>query len=83
MLILSWIVFGMIVGMVTNILDPHPEEGGVIGAMILGILGAVLGGFLGNLILGIGISGFNFTSFSIAILGSLLLLFVQRAVRSS
>ncbi|OGE32596.1 hypothetical protein A3C59_02130 [Candidatus Daviesbacteria bacterium RIFCSPHIGHO2_02_FULL_36_13] len=77
--ILSWILFGMITGIVANIIDPYPERGGLIGAVILGILGAILGGILGNVVFGIGISGFNFPSFAVAVLGSLLLLFIGRA----
>lgn len=79
MTIFSWILFGLITGIVANLIDPYPERGGVLGAMVLGILGAVLGGFLGNLIFGIGIAGFNFTSLAVAVLGSLLLLFLGRA----
>jgi len=77
--IVTWVIFGAITGIVANMIDPYPARGGLIGAVILGILGAILGGFLGNLVFGIGISGFNFPSFAIAVLGSLLLLFVSRA----
>lgn len=78
--ILTWVVFGLIVGIIANIIDPRPMSGGLIGAIILGILGAMLGGFLGNLLFGVGVSGFNFTSLIVAVLGSLLLLFISRAV---
>lgn len=77
--IISWIVFGLIVGVVTHLIDPEPADGGILGEVILGILGAILGGFLGKLVFGIGISGFNFPSLAIAVLGSLLLLFVVKA----
>lgn len=77
--ILSWIIFGLITGLIANIIDPYPEKGGLLGAVILGILGAILGGFLGNIVFGIGISGFNFPSFAVAVLGSLVLLFIGRA----
>ena len=80
--ILTWIVFGLIVGLVANLLDPDPAQGGVLGAVILGILGAVLGGFLGDLVFGVGVSGFNISSFIVAIAGSLILLFIGRAFRA-
>lgn len=81
--IVSWTVFGLIVGIVANALDPHPSEGGVLGIIILGVAGALVGGFLANLIFGIGTSGgFDFTSFAIAILGSLGLLALGRAFRN-
>lgn len=79
--IFAWIIFGFITGLIANTLDPNPDAGGLIGAVILGVLGALLGGFLGNLIFGITITGFNLSSFIIAVLGSLLLLFVSRAFR--
>ena len=75
----AWILFGLITGLLANIIDPYPAKGGLLGAMLLGIAGAVLGGFLGNMIFGLGVTGFNFPSFAVAVLGSLLLLFVGRA----
>lgn len=77
---LSWIIFGLIVGIIANIIDPRPAAGGILGAIVLGIVGALVGGFLGNLLFGVGVSGFNLSSFIVAILGSLLLLFVSRAL---
>lgn len=79
--ILAWILFGLIVGIVANTLDPQPARGGLIGAILLGIVGALIGGFLAELIFGIGVTGFNLTSFLIAIAGSLVLLFIGRAIR--
>ena len=75
---LAWIIFGAMVGIIANIIDPYEAKGGLLGAVILGILGSILGGFLGNMIFGMGITGFNFPSFSIAVLGSLFLLLVGR-----
>lgn len=79
MTILAWVLFGLIVGIVANAIDPRKEEGGMLGAIVLGVVGALVGGFLGNLIFGVGVTGFNFPSFAIAVLGALLLLFVRRA----
>lgn len=77
--IISWIVFGLVVGIIANLIDPYPSKGGMLGSIILGILGAILGGILGNIIFGIGITGFNLPSLALAVLGSLLLMFVERA----
>lgn len=77
--LILWIIFGLIVGIVANIIDPYPSKGGMLGSIILGILGAILGGILGNMVFGIGITGFNFPSIAVAILGALLLMFVERA----
>lgn len=79
--VIGWMIFGLVAGTIANAIDPQPSSGGVIGAIVLGIVGAMVGGFLANLILGLDITGFNLTSFIIAIAGSLLLLFVGRALR--
>lgn len=79
--ILSWILFGLVVGIVANAIDPAHNKGGIVGSILLGIVGALVGGFLANLIFDIGVTGFNLTSFLVAIAGSLLLLFVGRAMR--
>lgn len=77
--ILLWIIFGLMVGIIANLIDPSSTKGGVLGSLILGILGAVLGGILGNIVFGIGITGFNFPSIAVATLGALLIMFVERA----
>lgn len=77
--VLIWIVFGLMIGLVANLIDPYESKGGLLGSIILAILGAVLGGILGNLVFGIGISGLNFASVAVATLGALLLIFIERA----
>lgn len=76
--IIAWIVFGLIVGLVAYYIEPTKTTGGILGSIILGIVGAVVGGFIGSSLFGIGVTGFNFTSFAVAILGSLLVLWVAR-----
>lgn len=79
--IISWVVFGLVVGVIANFIDPSPARGGLFGTILLGILGALLGGFLGDLLFGVGVSGFNLTSFIVAVVGSLLVLVIARAIR--
>lgn len=81
--ILSWVLFGLIVGIVANAIDPEPNQGGVLGAMLLGIAGALVGGFMANVLFGVGVTGFDMTSFIVAVAGSLVLLFGARALRSA
>jgi uncharacterized membrane protein YeaQ/YmgE (transglycosylase-associated protein family) len=80
MSLLAWIVFGIVVGVIANAIDPEPTRGGIVGALVLGVLGALVGGFLASALIGIGVSGFNLTSLVVAIGGSLLLLFIGRAL---
>lgn len=79
--ILAWLVFGLIVGAITNFLDPQAGRVGLFGTILLGVLGALLGGFLGSLIFGVSVTGFNLPSFLVAIVGSLLLLYLERLLR--
>lgn len=81
MSIIAWVVFGLIAGVVANMIDPGESSGGWLGAIVLGVVGAVVGGFVANLLFGLSVTGFNFQSFAIAVLGSLLLLMLQRAFR--
>lgn len=46
--ILSWIVFGLVVGGVAKLMMPGRDPGGVVVTILLGIVGAVLGGWVGQ-----------------------------------
>jgi uncharacterized membrane protein YeaQ/YmgE (transglycosylase-associated protein family) len=78
--IISWIVFGLIAGAIAKFLTPGRDPGGCIITIIVGVIGALLGGWIATLLGFGGISGFDFRSFVIAILGSILLLFLWRMV---
>lgn len=83
--ILAWIVFGLIAGMLAQVLVPgdDPGGGGFMGwliTMAIGILGAVIGGFIGTA-LGFGsVTGFNLGSLLIAILGGILVVLAWRMI---
>ncbi len=77
--ILSWIIFGLIAGGVADYLSPDAKFG-LVGSILLGIAGAVVGGFLGEKLLGVGVSGFNFSSFVVAIIGALIVLYVGKVI---
>lgn len=79
--ILSWLVFGLIVGIIANVIDPQASRGGLFGSMALGIIGALVGGFLGDALFGVGVTGFNIPSFFLAVIGSLILLVIGRSLR--
>jgi uncharacterized membrane protein YeaQ/YmgE (transglycosylase-associated protein family) len=79
--ILSWILFGLIAGAVAKLLMPGRDPGGCIITMLIGIAGALLGGFLGTLLGFGGIEAFDLRSLLIAVLGSIILLAIFRALR--
>lgn len=76
--ILSWIIFGLIAGVIAKIIMPGKDPGGFIITILIGIAGAILGGFIATAFGWGDVSGFNFKSFLIAIAGSLLLLWLYR-----
>ena len=76
-----WIILGLIAGIIAKLLMPGRDPGGFIITIILGIVGALVGGFI-SVKLGFGdVTGFNLPSVIIAVLGSMLLLFIYRMVK--
>jgi len=78
MSILGWIFFGLIVGIIGKFLMPGRDPGGFVITILLGIAGALVGGFLGRM-MGLYREG-DPVSFIMAVLGSIVLLVLYRAV---
>jgi uncharacterized membrane protein YeaQ/YmgE (transglycosylase-associated protein family) len=79
--ILSWIVLGLVVGLLAKWIMPGDDPGGVVMTILLGVAGAFVGGWIGTQ-LGLGsVTGFNLGSLAIAVVGALLLLFLNRKLR--
>jgi uncharacterized membrane protein YeaQ/YmgE (transglycosylase-associated protein family) len=79
--IIAWIVFGLIAGLIAKLIMPGRDPGGFIVTILIGIAGALVGGFIATGLGYGGIDGFNFGSFVIAVLGSILLLVGYRMLR--
>ena len=76
--ILSWIVMGLIVGLLAKFIMPGKDPGGIIITILLGIGGGLLGGYIGTL-LGLGtVKGFDLRSILIATGGSVIILALYR-----
>ncbi|MXP67442.1 GlsB/YeaQ/YmgE family stress response membrane protein [Pantoea sp. Aalb] len=80
--ILSWIIFGLFVGIIAKWIIPGKDNHrGVIFTIILGIIGALVGGWISTLF-GFGkVDGFNFTSLLVAVIGSIIILWFYRQIR--
>lgn len=76
--IVLWIVLGLVAGSVARLIMPGPDPLGIIGTVLLGIGGALLGGLLGT-VFGGTVTGFDFRSLIMAVIGSLVLLFCYRS----
>lgn len=79
--ILAWIIFGLIAGALAKFIMPGEDPGGCVLTTVIGIVGAVIGGLIGTWLGFGGISGFDVRSMLIAVLGSVLLLWVYRLTR--
>ncbi len=76
--IISWIVLGLVVGIIAKLLMPGKDPGGIFMTIILGVAGALGGGFISSAI-GFGkVTGFDLRSLIIAVGGSVLLLILYR-----
>ena len=81
--ILAWIVVGLIAGAIAKAIMPGKDPGGIIVTMLIGIVGAFLGGFIGSLVTGRGFQGFDLVSILLAVVGSLILLWIYRLTTRS
>lgn len=78
MVILSWIVFGLVIGLIAKLLMPGRDPGGFIVTMLLGIAGALIGGFIGR---AMGFYGPNQSAgWLMSILGAIILLALYRVL---
>jgi len=76
--ILSWILFGLVVGVIAKLLMPGRDPGGFIVTILLGVAGALVGGFLGQ---AMGLYGENQgAGWIMSILGAIILLALYRMV---
>lgn len=80
--IIAWILIGLLAGAIAKLLLPGKDPGGIIITMLIGIVGGLLGGWLGKVIFGVdSIDGFfDLSTWVAAIVGSLILLVLYRAV---
>ena len=79
--ILSWILMGLIVGVIAKLVMPGPDPGGIFITILLGIGGAFVGGYVGSF-LGLGsVTGLNLGSLLLSVGGAVLILILYRTIR--
>jgi len=79
--LVTWLLLGLVVGVLAKLILPGKDGGGLVLTTLLGIAGAFVGGFIGSL-LGIGsVTDFSLGSLALATGGALLLLWGHRQLR--
>ena len=79
--IIGWIILGLLAGAIAKAILPGDDPGGIIVTMLFGIAGAIVGGLIASALnIGQVDEFFDIGTWVIAIVGSILLLLVYRAV---
>lgn len=76
--ILFWIILGAAAGWLADII--MASEHGLLEDVILGIIGAFIGGLIMNALGQPGVTGFNFYSLLVAVIGAIILIFIGRII---
>lgn len=71
LLILSWLIFGLIVGFLAKLLHPGDEPVGFVATVAIGVVGSFVGGMLNWLIFG-GIGPLQASGFVMSIIGGII-----------
>jgi uncharacterized membrane protein YeaQ/YmgE (transglycosylase-associated protein family) len=78
---LSWILFGLLAGLVARLVVPGRQRLGCITTIAVGIVGALIGGLIGQVVLGHKVRyGFDAKPFALAVIGAIVLLLALRAL---
>jgi uncharacterized membrane protein YeaQ/YmgE (transglycosylase-associated protein family) len=78
--ICGWVVLGGLAGWVASMIAGTNARMGAFANIVVGIVGAVVGGFLFHFFGGVGLTGFNLYSFAVALVGSVVVLSVAKAL---
>jgi uncharacterized membrane protein YeaQ/YmgE (transglycosylase-associated protein family) len=81
MSIIGWIILGLIAGFIGSKIVNKEGQGFWLN-IALGIVGALVGGFLFELFGGSGVTGVNIYSMIVAIIGSVVVLWLYNAISS-
>jgi len=76
---LAWIVLGALAGWIGSMIVNRAGEGLFLD-IVLGIVGGIVGGWLFSAIGSTGVTGFNFWSLFVAVIGSVIVLMLYHAI---
>jgi uncharacterized membrane protein YeaQ/YmgE (transglycosylase-associated protein family) len=78
---IAWIVLGGIAGWLGSLVMGTDSSQGILLNIVVGIVGAWLGGFIFNYLGYAAVTGFNFYSLGVAVVGAVVLLWVVQLIR--
>lgn len=78
---ISWIIIGALAGWIASMITGNNKEMGALANIVVGIVGGIIGGIVMNLLGGEGVTGFNVWSLLVAVAGSVILLWIVRAIK--
>ncbi len=81
--IISWIVVGLIAGILGKLIMPGRDPGGFLLTTVIGMIRALVGGLVVQLLGGTGLTGFSIWSILVATLGAVILLAIYRLFAGS
>ena len=79
--IILWIIFGALAGWIASMIMNTDAEQGSIMNIVVGVVGALVGGFVFQSFGETGVTGFNFYSLMVAVVGAIVLLGAVKLVR--
>lgn len=78
--IIAWIIFGGLAGWVASMFTGANAKMGLVANILVGIAGAFIGGLIMSYFNKAGVTGFNLRSFGVAVLGSVILIFIFKLI---
>jgi uncharacterized membrane protein YeaQ/YmgE (transglycosylase-associated protein family) len=79
MSIFGWVILGLVAGFIASKIV-NAQGQGLMLDIVLGVVGAIVGGFLFSLLGSDGITGFNIYSMVVAIVGSIIVLWIYHSL---
>jgi uncharacterized membrane protein YeaQ/YmgE (transglycosylase-associated protein family) len=80
--IVLWIIFGALAGWIASVIMKTNYRQGTLMDIVMGVIGAVVGGFLMGMVGQSGVTGFNFYSLFVAVLGAVVVIYLGRLLRN-
>ena len=80
--LISWAVFGLIVGAIARFFWPGRQPAGCLGTIVLGVAGSVVGGVVSRLLMGNPDTPFEPSGLLMSIVGAMLVLWVAGMLAS-